>query len=125
MPHPVSTLLVALRPLRLLALLAAPAAAGIAGGLGIAVSADPDTLAAYGGTGGLLLACLKFAYLCLAAARFAEGLAITSGDPFTLDEDEDEEPTPEAEAFWATFPNGFDVAALAAGIAWALARLGG
>jgi hypothetical protein len=124
MPDPASSLPVALRSLRLLAVLSAPAAAGLAGGLGIALSVDAATLAAYGGTEGLLLACMKFAYLCLAAARFAEGLAITSGDPFSLDDDE-EDPTPEAEAFWATFPNGFDVAALAAGIAWILARLGG
>ena len=125
MTHPAAPRILTLRPLRLLVLLAAPAAAGIAGASGIALSTDPDTVATYGGATGLLLACLKFSYLCLAAARFAEGLAITSGDPFTMDEDEEEDPRPEATAFWATFPNGFDVAAIAAGIAWVLARLGG
>jgi hypothetical protein len=115
--------LLALRPQRLAGVLALPAVGGIAAGIGIAATADTALLDDIGGAGAVLLACLTFFYLCLAAAQFAMGLAAMTND--LLDLDGDDGPTAEAEAYWAIFPNGFDFAALASGIAWVLIRLGG
>jgi len=109
---------------RLAVALVPPGLAGLAAGLGVWLTADPELVVAMGGVHSLFVDCIKFCYVCLAAVEFARGLAqVTDSDD--LLGDEEWFPRLDPAVFWGQFPNGFDLAAMAAAVAFLLMRVVG